>query len=308
MLACLGLSLAAHGAAMLTLERIGVGAPRPRLIDTVGVPTTFAAPVARDQPPPAPSEPPPAAEAPPIADPASQPAPVAELAPIVAAPLPRAEPARPALRPAPTVPAPAGDPPPTTASFAGVEGVRARRVVYVVDGSGPMTSCLPFVKAELERSVARLTPEQTFQVIVTRRRATEPTGEVLAFRAAGGGFSAHDDAASVALREWLGAVQPRWASDPMSGLEAAVAEHPDLIFLLTRSIRRSASGDARAAADAALARLDQLNPRGAAGQRPVVIKVIQFLEEDPSGLLPRIAEAHGDGPGSYRVLGVGELR
>jgi hypothetical protein len=34
----------------------------------------------------------------------------------------------------------------------------------------------------------------------------------------------------------------------------------------------------------------------------VVIKTIQFLEEDPTGVMRAIAERHGDGPGSYRVL------
>ncbi len=310
-LTSIALSLAAHGAAIVALGLAGSRPARTTLIDTEGVPTRFisletAPPPAPTPQPPAPTPTPPPQSA--VSD-VAPPAPITETpapAPTPPPPTPAAPPSIQASTPAPTV-APTSTTSPV-ASFAGVEGLRARRIVYVVDGSGPMTSCLPFVKAELERSIGRLAPEQRFQVIVSRRRASDPAAEVRVFRAQSGGFVPRDDTVRIALHEWLAEVQPRWASDPLAGLEAAVREGPDLVFLLTRSIRRSAAGDTQSASDLALARLDQLNPRAADGSRPVVIKIIQFLEEDPTGLLPRIAEAHGDGTGSYRVIGLEQLR
>jgi len=205
--------------------------------------------------------------------------------------------------------APAAAPPrpaAKAASFAGVAAQRASKLVYAIDAGGAMTSSLPYVKGELLRSVARLDQTQRFQVLVFRTPPGESEARVDAFEP--GGFAAPDAATVARLTSWLERVQPRGRSQPLAGLRAALAQQPDLIFLLTRSIRRSGGDNTWGEADAALARLDQLNPRGASGQRPAVIKVIQFLEEDPTGLLPRIAEQHGDGPGSYRVLGVGELR
>jgi hypothetical protein len=105
---------------------------------------------------------------------------------------------------------------------------------------------------------------------------------------------------------WLAEVQPRGASDPWSGLESSIASGPELVFLLTRSIRRSAGEDVSAANDRTLARLDALNPL-VNGRRAVVIKSLQFVDEDPSGLLQRIAEIHGDGDASYRVISMQEL-
>ena len=48
----------------------------------------------------------------------------------------------------------------------------------------------------------------------------------------------------VASTAWLAGIQPGGRSDPLAGLTAALKLKPDLIFLLTRSIRRS-GGTAR---------------------------------------------------------------
>lgn len=306
-LGAVALSFAAHGAALIALGTFGSPAPRGTLIDTPGVATELLTLTPRREPEPQPRE----VETPREVEPQAPALPAPP--PVVKSELARPAPiAQPAPRPAPIAaqPAPAQitQPVHAIASFAGVEGTRARRVVYVLDASGPMTSCLPFVKAELERSVSRLSAEQSFQVIVTRRRAQDDAAEVRVFRSESAGFAPADARVCAALHDWLADVEPRWASDPLAGLEAAVREGPELVFLLTRSIRRSASGDVIAAGDAALARLDALNPADASGKRAAVIKIIQFLDEDPSGLLPRIAARHGDGEGSYRVMKLGELR
>lgn len=189
---------------------------------------------------------------------------------------------------------------PPSASFAGVKGERAGRVVYVLDASGAMTSCLPFIKKELEASVSRLIPGQTFQIVMMRRRATEKGAEIRFFNASGDGFLAPDTKNRVTLKDWLDDVSPKWASDPGAGIEAALKQQPDVIFVLTRSIRRSAGDEPLNRS--LLARLDSLNPKDRAGRRRTAIKVLQFIDEDPTGVLPEIAREHGDGPESYRVI------
>ncbi len=251
-------------------------------------------------PPPAPvTEPEPVAKAAP--DELAQPAPKAELTPA----LPITVHAAPAAPPAPTpAPAPAA-PPPMPVSIAGVQAPRAQHVVYVVDASGAMTSSLKFVKEELARSIARLDSSQSFQVVVFRELPGTKDGD---------GFemppSSSDrlmpvtNESRVSSTAWLAGIQPGGRSDPLAGLTAALKLKPDLIFLLTRSIRRSGAAPEWGAGTAAtLEALDKLNPKhGRNGLRPTVIKAIQFLDEDPTGLLPAIADAHGDGEGSYKVL------
>jgi hypothetical protein len=89
-------------------------------------------------------------------------------------------------------------------------------------------------------------------------------------------------------------------------LRRGIEFDPDAIFLLSRSIRRS-SGDREGVwgrgPHETLAELDRLNPRNPiTGRRAVVVKAIQFLEEDPTGTMQNIGTEHGDGPGSYAVL------
>ena len=111
------------------------------------------------------------------------------------------------------------------------------------------------------------------------------------------------------VAQWLESVQPEGRSDPLVGLTAALQFQPDLVFLLTHSIRRSGGSAEWGAGNAAtLAALDKLNPvHAGAGLRPTVIKAIQFIDEDPTGLLQQIARLHGDGEGSYRVLSIAQI-
>ena len=104
------------------------------------------------------------------------------------------------------------------------------------------------------------------------------------------------------LVPWLRDIHPSGRADPLAGLRAAVSLAPDIVFVLTRSIKRSAGFDAQAYTQQVLMNLDVLNPRSVFGTRPAVIKTIQFLDEDPTGLMQAIAGEHGDGAGSYRVI------
>lgn len=313
-------SLVVHAALVTTLVfwRLEDREPRQRLSET-GSRTVLNLAADRPEPPettlPRPQPTPtPAPEAPPrSADASPEPTSVPSELPTVVAPpkdefaVPRAEPAEtprpPEVAPVRVEPPPPPPPPPaTTVAFAGVESTRANRIVYAVDASGSMASSLPFVKAELARSVAKLDPTQSFAVIVFRERLGG--GESVEALAAGTALLSATPRAKGDLARWIAGVEPSGRSSTLAGLRAALNFRPDLVLLLTRNIRRSGKGAEGEAISSMLSALERLNPRAAGGARPVVIKVVQFVEDDPSGLMQAIGEAHGDGPGSYRVVPV----
>ncbi|MCC6675635.1 MAG: hypothetical protein IT436_00700 [Phycisphaerales bacterium] len=320
-------TIAVHAAAWWGLVSIRIDPHRRQITDSPAeTVVTFSlppqpAPVPQPEPPPPPPPPTPEPEPePPAPEPEPQPAEIAIEAPKVDKPAPpRPQPApRPAPRPAPVVtvpqPGPARAPEPAPASFAGVQGPRASRVVYLVDASGPMASSLPLVLSELDRSVSRLNAAQSFQVIVFREPPPPAPGRESAralevFGGAGSTLLPATDDQKQRLRTWLAGIQPSGRSDPREALVAGLSLKPELVFLLTRSIRRSGPDSAWAGGNrAVLETLDRLNPADpATGRRPVVIKAIQFIDDDPSGLLKAIASLHGDGPGSYRVMDIEEL-
>lgn len=206
------------------------------------------------------------------------------------------------------------------AAFAGVRADRALDVVYVLDASGAMAPTLPFAIEELTRSIARLGPSQSFQIVVFRdaslaggegREATE------VFRPRGGDAAPElvraTPAARAAAEAWLETIRPLGRSNPLDGLERALAFEADAVFLLTRSIPRTGydAGDGARAETRrreVLQRLDRLNPRdGRNGARPTVIRTIQFVDDDPTGLLQAIAREHAGGRDGYSVRTVEDL-
>lgn len=204
------------------------------------------------------------------------------------------------------------------ATFAGLGTKRARSVVYAVDASGAMVTNFKWIKDELQRSVAALSPTQKFQVVLFRDQTLsgESTYEVFDPVASGDPAALLPATApnKAALARWLNDVQPSGRSNPLDGLRGGLSLEPDVIFLLSRGIRRTGGtqDDAGASmwglgAEATLEELDRLNPPLGELGRMVVIKTIQFLEEDPTGIMQAIGERHGDGTGSYRVLTLREL-
>jgi hypothetical protein len=195
------------------------------------------------------------------------------------------------------------------ATFAGMGARRAQSVVYVVDASGAMVSSLKFVLRELERSVRSLSSSQKFQVVLFHDQG-RGGHEVFA---GGKGLVAATPANKEALSRWLASATPGGRSNPMDGLRAGLALQPDAVFFLSRSIRRSGGElDEQAAGfwgrgrEQVLAELERLNPKRGPGRR-VVIKCIQFIEEDPTGTMQAIGTEHGDGPGSYSVRSLKDL-
>ncbi|MDX2131870.1 MAG: hypothetical protein SFY69_07455 [Planctomycetota bacterium] len=232
-----------------------------------------------------------------------QPAPTAGTPDLVVVdrPSPRSAPPEPALPP-PTAPEVEPPPPTFTASFAGVEGVRARRIVYVIDSSAAMVPTLRFVKQELARSLARLDARQSFQIIAFRRPPGADTDDVARLTGEDGFLEASASSRDRAAA-WVERVQPLGSSYPLAGLRAALELRPDLVFLLTTSIPRSENSQWGDGVEATLEALDRLNPIDPrTGERAAVIKTVQILNEDATGLLRAIAEAHGDGEGSHRVV------
>ncbi|MBL8764976.1 MAG: hypothetical protein JNM07_11970 [Phycisphaerae bacterium] len=198
-------------------------------------------------------------------------------------------------------------------TFAGLAAARARSVVYAVDASGPMVTSLPMVMREVERSVARLGPTQRFSVVLFRDAGDAETRDLSGF-APGSVMTGRYAAFSTALvragaetkgllHAWLGAFDPRGRSNPLDGLSSALAMRPDVIFLFSRSIERSGGGVWELGLDRTLEELEALNPVDrATGRRATIIKTIQFLEEDPTGIMQAIGRLHGDGEGAYTVV------
>lgn len=193
------------------------------------------------------------------------------------------------------------------AGFAGVNVRKATRIVYAVDVSGAMAACLDSVLLELRRSIGRLDPDQRFQIVFFRQELNGEQRAVAIDDSAGNGalLSASPENKR-RVDQLLRSARPLGRSAPLAGLKRSLEFAPDVVFLLTSNIRRSDQG---AGADAQILRaLDNLNPVSrVSGRRPVVIKTLQFVEDDPTGLMQAIAAAHGDGPGSYVQLKVSEI-
>lgn len=223
--------------------------------------------------------------------------------------VPKLEPVRtPSARsitPAPAIASRAAATRPAVA-FAGLRSRAASRVVYVVDASGAMASSLTFVLDRLATSIERLRPTQQFQVILL---GSEEQGHLRRAPGESEGLLRATAEQKADVSNWLDAVRAGGRSNPLEGLREAIALEPEVIFLLSRSIQRSGPSAAWGAGrEATLAELDRLNPLDlTTGRRAITIKTIQFIDEDPTGLMSAIGLAHGDGDGSSRVLTLADL-
>ncbi len=188
---------------------------------------------------------------------------------------------------------------PPTVEFAGVQARAARRIVYVVDGSGATANSFAYLQSHLLRSIDRLSPTQRFQVVLFRSfdqhtTTLAPMNNRTLARATS------ENKQRVA--DWLAGMSARGRSNPVDGLHAALKLNPDLVLLITRSIRRTEMGWAQGQR-AILAELETLNPQNpTTGKRKTIIKTIQLLDEDPTGIMRAIGVKHGDGHDDYRVV------
>ncbi len=193
---------------------------------------------------------------------------------------------------------------PPSVSFAGVRSRAARTIVYVVDGSGATANSFAYLQTQLMRSIDRLSPTQRFQVVLFR---SFDGGGVELAPINGGRLARATPEHKRGVESWLATVGARGRSNPVDGLGVALALRPDLVLLVTRSIQRTEMGWAQGQREI-LARLDGLNPADpVTGKRPSVIKTIQLLDEDPTGIMRAIGTIHGDGHDDYRVVSYDEL-
>jgi len=180
------------------------------------------------------------------------------------------------------------------ASFAGLVAGNATKVAYVIDASGSMIGSFPAMIDEVELSLMRLEPTQSFSVVCFRKDGALAFGGDAALRPA-------SKAARVAAVRWLReTVVPAGRSSPLQALAMALATGANCVFLLSTTVTGPSSHELDRASMLAL--LDRINPRaGDGGPRRATIQCIQFLEPDPGQTLQAIAAEHF-GEGGYRFI------
>jgi len=101
----------------------------------------------------------------------------------------------------------------------------ARKIVYVVDRSGSMTSSIDYVKLELKRSIGKLGEEKEFHIIFY---SSGPPVEMPTRRL----VNATDRDKRLAF-EFVDGIIAQGETDPSKALERAFEVKPELIYLLT---------------------------------------------------------------------------
>ncbi len=195
---------------------------------------------------------------------------------------------------------------PAAISFAGVSTGAARSIVYVIDTSGATMTSLSYIRERLLQSIDRLSPTQRFQVIAFRKLGdsthTSPT-----LQTTKGKLPRATRANKQAVADWLNTMPARGQSNPVDGLAAALELKPDMILLISRGIQRTEAPWAGGLKNVRQ-RLDELNPLDQiSGTRPAVIKTIQLLDEDPTGIMRTIGVFHGDGHNDHQVITYNQL-
>lgn len=185
--------------------------------------------------------------------------------------------------------------------FAGLGASNAQDIVYVVDASGSMISMFPVVIEYVQRSVSRLARTQRFQVIFygpEQYLAAPHPGDVQeGLRTTRLIRATPENVQSVIA--WARSIIPGGRSNPVRALETALSLRPQAIFVLSNSI--TGLGQWEVDKDTLLRQIEAMNPADDKGRRATVIKTIQFLDEDPAGVLKSIAELHG-GEDGYRFI------
>ncbi len=188
---------------------------------------------------------------------------------------------------------------PPSVAFAGVQSKAARTLVYVVDGSGATANSFAYLQTQLMRSIDRLSPTQRFQVVLFRE--SDESAFTLAPINDGDLARATPEHKQI-VADWLDTVAARGRSNPVDGLTKALTLKPDLVLLITRSIQRTEMGWDQGQREI-LQTLNALNPQDPiSGQRDTVIKCVQLLDEDPTGIMNAIGSLHGDGVNDHKVI------
>lgn len=176
----------------------------------------------------------------------------------------------------------------------------ATRIVYVVDASGSLIDTMPFVLAELKRSILELENEQRFAVVFFQN------GRVV--EAPPLGLKPATGENREAVNRWLdassGNIAPMWLTSPMAAIRKALSYKPQLVLLLSDNV--TGRGRYEIQQSVLIKAIEGANTAGAR------INTIQFLYPDPlenpaagrQGTLRMIADRSG---GVYRFVAAAEL-
>lgn len=179
----------------------------------------------------------------------------------------------------------------------GPRGTTARTFAYVIDASGSMLDTMPFVIAELKRSIRSLSDGHRFTVIFYQG------DQVL--EAGGAGLRAGTEANKQHVFNWMDEHMTAAAglSNPLKAMRRALSYRPQVMFLLSDNI--TGRGEFEISQTELLAIAKQMNDGGTR------INTIQFLYPDPlegkagmTGTLKLLSEQTG---GLHRFVSGAEL-
>jgi hypothetical protein len=177
-------------------------------------------------------------------------------------------------------------------------GGNATKLAYVIDASGSLVDSLPFVIAELKRSVSQLSDKQTFTVIFFQ-------GEDAIEVPPKGPKPATSEMKQKVI-EWIdldiGHIIPMGQSNPIKALKLALSYEPQLMFLLSDNI--TGYGKYEVFQKRLLGEIDKAN------LGDTKINTIQFLYPDPLGdvgLTPTMELIAEKTKGVYKFVDAREL-
>jgi hypothetical protein len=167
--------------------------------------------------------------------------------------------------------------------------VRANRIVYVIDYSGSVSVAVDDLKRELKRSVGRLTPAQSFDVIMFYSVPGDRDEKVMTES-----FKPRLEPAERDVRQeffrWIDRRAPRGETEPLEAMRRALALNPEAIFFFSDGYFE----------DTVVGEIERANRTARA--RIYCLVFDEILLEDKSGLpretegvrrLKRIAEGNG---------------
>lgn len=167
--------------------------------------------------------------------------------------------------------------------------VRANKIVYVIDYSGSVSVAVDDLKRELKRSVGRLTPAQSFDVIMFYSIPGDHDEKVMTESFKPGLEPAERDVRQEFFR-WIDRRAPRGETEPLEAMRRALALNPEAIFFFSDGYFD----------DSVVSEIERANRTVRA--RIYCLVFDEILLEDKSGLpretegvrrLKRIAEANG---------------
>ncbi len=180
-------------------------------------------------------------------------------------------------------------------------GGRANTVVFLIDAGGMMIDTMPFVLAELKRSIDGLSEKQRFNVVFFGG------GKPFEVPVPSRGMKVADEAAKQAVKQWIdleaGNVRPQGQPNSIDAIEMALRYKPESVVLLSADFTRR--GKYAIHPDDLIAAVQRANTR------PSRINTIQFVYPDPlqalgrKPTLQRISEMTG---GAYRFVDARELQ